>query len=110
VTAEANTAARPWWWKLLLQLALSALELALAFGLVFAIFTGAMVWGCRALYPACDSTGGLVIVVAALIVGIPLGCAYWVTALRLGLVGRRRRRYALDAVVAAVAIGNAAVL
>jgi len=64
MTTAADATARPRWQRLLLQLALSVPELAVAAGLGFAIFTATMLLGCRALSPACDSTGGLVVVVA----------------------------------------------
>jgi len=110
VTTDARTTTRPSWQRLVLQLALSVPELAVAAGLGFAVFTVTMVLGCRALYPACDSTGGLAIVVVGLVASILVASGYWVVALVLGLAGRRRARLALDAVVAAVAITNVGVL
>jgi len=110
VTSNANTPARPRWQRLLLQLALSVPELAVAAGLGFAVFTITMVLGCRALSPACDSAGGLAVVVVGLVASLLVASGYWISALGLGLAGRRRTRYALDAVVAAVAVTNVAVL
>jgi len=110
MTPPADPPARPRWQRLLLQLALSVPELAVAAGLGFAIFTVTMTLGCRALFPICDSTGGLALVVVGLVASILIACAYWIGALVLGLAGRRRARYALDAVVAAVAVANVGTL
>jgi len=110
MTPGATTSARPRWQWLLLQLALSVPELAVAVGLGFAVFTVTMTLGCRALFPICDSTGGLALVVVGLVASILIACAYWIAALGLGLAGRRRARYALDAVVAAVALVNVGTL
>ena len=106
MTTAANTTAGARWQKLLLQLALSVPELAIAGGLGFAVFWGTTAVGCRALYPVCDSTGGLAIVVVALVVGILVASGYWVLALALGLGGQRRARYGLDAVALVVAVGT----
>ena len=97
MTTAANTTAAPRWQKLLFQLALSVPELAIAGALGFAVFWGATALGCRALYPVCDSAGGLAIVVVGIIVSILVASGYWVLALVLGLAGRRRARYVLDA-------------
>jgi hypothetical protein len=110
MTTGASTSARPRWQWLLLQLALSVPELAVAAGLGFAIFTVTMTLGCRALFPICDSTGGLALVVVGLVASILVACAYWIVALGLGLARRSRARYALDAVVAVVGITNVGVL
>ena len=59
MTTDARTTTRPTWQRRVLQLALSVPELAVAAGLGFAVFTVTMVLGCRALYPACDSTGAM---------------------------------------------------
>jgi hypothetical protein len=109
MTTDTN-APRSRWRRLLVQIALSVPELAIAFGLGFAVFTGTMVLGCRALYPACDSTGGLVVVVVGLVVSILVASAYWLLALVLGLASRRRARYGLDVVAAVVAVANVGVL
>jgi len=103
MTTAANTTAGARWQKLLFQLALSVPELAIAGGFGFAVFWGATALGCRALYPVCDSTGGLAIVVVALVVSILVASGYWVLALVLGLAGRRRARYGLDALAAVLA-------
>ena len=89
----------------LLQLALSIPELGIAAALGLAIFWAGTAAGCRLAVPICDSTGGVAIVVLALAAAIVMGCAYWILALVLGLRGRRRVRYSVDAVVAAVALG-----
>lgn len=110
MTTDSSTPARPRWQRLLLQLVLSVPELAVAAGLGFAVFTVTMRLGCRALSPACDSTGGLAIVVVGLVASTLAASGYWIVALALGLAGRRRTRYALDAVVATVAVTNVGVL
>lgn len=94
----------------LAQLALSVPELAIACGLGFAVFVGATALGCRLVSPACVDVGGLAVVVVALVVSVLLAAAYWVLALVLGLTGRRRARYGLDAVVAVAAVTNYAAL
>jgi len=110
VTTHASTPARPRWQRLLLQLALSVPELAVAAGLGFAIFTVTMALGCRALSPACDSAGGLAIVVVGLVVSILAASGYWLVALGLGLAGQVGARYTLDAFVAVVAVANVGAL
>jgi hypothetical protein len=106
MTTAANATAGARWQKLLFQLVLSVPELAIAGGLGFAVFWGATALGCRALHPVCDSTGGLAIVVVALVVSILVASGYWVLALVLGLAGQRRARYVLDAVVLVVGVGT----
>jgi hypothetical protein len=86
------------------QLALSIPELGIACLLGLAVFWAATALGCRLGSPICDSTGGVAVVVVALGAGIVTGCAYWIVALVLGLRGRRRARYAVDAVVATAAL------
>jgi hypothetical protein len=88
---------------LLIQLALSIPELAIAGGFGFAAFWGATAFSCRLAPAICDSAGGLVFVIAGIVVGILCAGCYWVAALALGLAGKTRVRYTLDAVVAAVA-------
>lgn len=95
------------WQTLLVQLALSVPELAIAFGLGFATFVGAMALGCRVVGTSvCDSAGGLAVVIVGLIASLFVAGGYWMLALTLGLAGRRRTRYVLDAVMAVVGIGT----
>ena len=110
MTTDESTTARPRWQWLLLQLALSVPELAVAAGLGFAVFTVTTMLGCRSLSPICDSAGGLAVVVVALVLSLLVASGYWIVALALGLARRPRARYALDALVAAVAIANVGVL
>jgi hypothetical protein len=104
------TLSPPRWRTLLPQLALSVPELVIAFGFGFALFWIATALACRAVSPVCDSAGGLAVVVAGLGLSVLAGAGYWLLALSLGLAGRRRARYVLDAVAAAVAIGTFSVL
>jgi hypothetical protein len=98
---------RPRWQTLLAQLALSLPELAIAYGLGFAAFFGAMALGCRVVgSQVCDSAGGLAVVVVGLGASVVVAAGYWILALALGLAGRRRTRYALDAVAAVVALAT----
>jgi hypothetical protein len=89
----------------LLQLALSIPELGIAWLLGLAVFWAATAIGCRVASPICDSTGGVAVVLVAIGAGIVIGCGYWILALVLGLRGHRQTRYAIDAVVATVALG-----
>ena len=106
MSAAANATARPRWTGVLLQVALSVPELAIAQGLGFAVFVGAMALGCRIVGSSvCESAGGLALVVVAMGIAIPVAVAYWVLALVLGLSRRVRARYVLDAI--AVVVGAA---
>ena len=100
---DVATARRPRTQAVLIQLALSVPELAIAAGFGFAAFWGTTAFSCRLAPAICDSAGGLVFVVTGVVVGILSAAGYWVVALTLGLAGRTRVRYTLDAVVAAVA-------
>src|SRR5690348_12245364 len=105
MSAAANATAR--WQGLLFQLALSVPELAIALGLGFAAFVGAMALGCRIVGASvCDSAGGLAVVIVAMGAGFLVGVGYWVLALVLGLARRRRARYALDALAAFIAVAT----
>lgn len=95
------------WRPLLFQVALSVPELAIAQGLGFAVFVGAMALGCRIVGSSvCESAGGLAIVVVAVGVAILVGVGYWVLALVLGLSRRVRARYVLDAIAAVIGVGT----
>ena len=98
MTTDASATPGSRWRTLLLQLALSVPELAIAAGFGFAAFVGAMALGCRVVGPSvCDSAGGLAVVIVAMGAGLLLGSGYWVLALVLGLARKVRARYALDA-------------
>jgi hypothetical protein len=95
------------WQQVLVQLALSVPELAIAFGLGFAVFWGAMALGCRVVGSSvCDSAGALAVVIVAMGVGLMVAGGYWLLALALGLAGRRRARYGLDLIAAVVGVGT----
>jgi len=107
MSAAAGTTARPRWQGLLFQLALSVPELAIAFGLGFAAFVGAMALGCRIVGSSvCDSAGALVVVIVAMGAGFLVGVGYWVLALVLGLARQARARYALDALAAFIGVAT----
>ena len=107
MSAPANATARPRWRSVLLQLALSVPELAIAQGLGFAAFVGATALGCRVVGSSvCDSAGGLAVVVVAMGTGILVGVGYWVLALVLGLARRPRARYGLDAIAAVIGVAT----
>jgi hypothetical protein len=104
VEVRAPSASR--WQRLLGQLALSVPEIAIAWGLGFAVFWGSMALGCRFVGTVCDSAGGLVIVILGLGASVAAAIGYWLLALSLGLAGLRRSRYVLDAVVALIGFGT----
>jgi hypothetical protein len=107
MTTDTHAAAGSRWPKVLLQLALSVPELAIAYGFGFAVFVGAMALGCRAVgSTVCESAGGLAVVIVGMGVGFVVAGAYWVVALVLGLTGRTRVRYGLDAVAAVIAVAT----
>jgi hypothetical protein len=107
MSAPTNAATSPRWQSVLLQLALSVPELAIAAGFGFAAFVGVMALGCRVVGSSvCDSAGGLAVVVVALGVAIPVGIGYWVLALVLGLARRPRARYGLDAIAAVIGLAT----
>jgi hypothetical protein len=107
MTSGTDTAVGPRWRTLLAQLALSVPELAIAHGLGFAAFVGAMALGCRVVGSSvCDSAGGLAVVVVAIGSAVLVGAGYWVLALALGLARRVRVRYALDAVAAVIGVAT----
>jgi hypothetical protein len=92
------------WRALFFQLALSIPELGIAWAAGLAIFWGVTSVSCRVLSHVCVDVGGIAIVVFALATAVVAACAYWLAALVLGLAGRTRTRYVVDALVAVVAL------